>query len=170
MSAESGLKPAGDGNDRFIWDWLLRAADKPDEAWRDWSGPGVTLLRCDRSFAAVRIPPQLVHAALGTTDPAAIAEALACDLGGPVIHDGHATSNYYALIQWHAGMVWDGEDDTPCLARDHYLGVPHLNRTAPPGPHWVVSPRHDEQLCRLSTVRVFIARARKKLAPADSPS
>lgn len=157
------------GNDhRFLIGWLTRAADSPEQAHRDWAERGVTLLRCDRSFAAVRIPAHIMHAALDTDDPAAIADALAFDLGGPVIWDGHATSPYYALIQWHAGLVWDGAEDTPCLATNTYLGVPSLGHTEPPGPHWVVAPRRDGDLCRPSTVRTFIARARRKLAPVEA--
>lgn len=172
MSAERGLNPAGDkeprnaGTDRFIIEWLARAHPSPEQARREWTERGVALLPCGRQFAAVRIPPHLVHAALGTVDAQEIAESLAFDLGGPVIHDGRVTSSYYALIQWHAGLVWDGGEDAPCLATDTYLGVPRIERLRPPGPHWVVAPRRDGDVCRPSTVRTFIARARGKLADA----
>jgi hypothetical protein len=153
------------GDDRFIVEWLTRAADDPNRAHREWRAQGVTLLRCGHSFAAVRIPAALVRTAIGTSSPVFIAAALPFDLGGPVIHHT-PESPYYALIQWHAGLVWDGEDDTPCLAVDTYLGVPSLDRTDPPGPHWAVAPRFEADLCRPSTVRRFIARARAKTVDA----
>lgn len=155
------------GDTRFISEWLVRAHPSPDQARREWDAQGVALLPCGRQFAAVRIPATLVHAALGTDAPEAVAESLAFDLGGAVIHDGTITGPYYALIQWHAGVVWDCADDTRCLATpDHYLCVPHWSRRQPPGPHWVVAPRYEGDVCRPQTVRLFIARARKKLPPA----
>lgn len=170
MSAERGLNPAGDEHssvpDRFITEWLARAHPTPETARREWTDQGVALLPCGRAFAAVRIPHALVHAAIGTDNPQEIAEALPFDLGGPVIHDGY-TGYFYALIQHHAGLVWDGEEDTPCLGRESYLGVPSVGRMEPPGPHWVVAPRYDGDLCRPTTVRTFIARARLKLASAS---
>lgn len=156
---------------RFHTEWLLRAADDPGTAVREWRTHGVALLRCGKTFAAIRIPATLVHAALGTTDPQQIAAALPNALGGPAIWDGPEMP-VYALIQGHAGLVWDGRDDTPCLGQDPsldtYLGVPALDRLAPPGPHWVVPPRTDEQLCRPSAVRGFITRARAMLAAVES--
>lgn len=169
MSAERGLNPAGDEHssaaDRFITEWLARAHPTPETVRREWSTQGVALLPCGRAFAAVRIPAVLVHAAVGTEHLQEVTEALPFDLGGPVIHDSYS-GFYYALIQHHAGLVWDGEEDTPCLGRDSFLGVPSLSRQDPPGTHWVVTPRHDGDLCRPETVRKFIAQARLKLAPA----
>lgn len=157
--------------DRFHTEWLLRAADDPGTAVREWRTQGVAVLRCGRTFAAIRIPADLVHAALGTSDPAAVADRLPDALGGPAIWDGPEMP-VYALIQPHAGLVWDGANDTPCLGQDtsltQYLGVPALDRLTPPGPHWVVPPRGDEQLCRPSVVRAFITRARAMLAAVES--
>lgn len=146
-----------------IAEWLARAADDPHEAHREWDTQGVALLRCGRRFTAVRIPAAIVHAALDTTDPAVIAGALPFDLGGPAIADG---DRYYALIHGHVGMVWDEGDDVPCLGQDTYLGVPRLDRLQPPGTYWAVAPRYDGDVCRPSTVRLFIRRARKKLLTA----
>lgn len=165
MDAARGPSPVAD---QYILDWLARAADNHATARHEWATQDVALLRCGNTFAAIRIPGALVHAALDTDDPAAVREALVFDLGGPVIHDGHATSPYYALIQWHAGLVWDGGEDTPCLGRESYLGVPSLTRREPPGPHWAVAPRYDGDLCRPSTVRKLINRARKQLASAET--
>lgn len=161
----------GELGNRWQVEWLLRAADDPGDAVYEWRERGKTLLRCGRTFAAVRIPADLVHAALGTTDPVQIAALLPDALCGPVIWGGPETS-IYALIQAHAGLVWDGGDDTPCLGQDEnmetFLGVPALERISPPGDHWVVPPRNDEQLCRPERVRAFIARARANLAAVES--
>lgn len=146
-----------------IAEWLARAADDPEQARGQWTTQGVALLRCGRRFDAVRIPADLVHAALGTDEAPIIAAALPFDLGGPVILD---RSHYYALIFGHSGMVWDEGDDTPRLGPDTYLGVPRLDRMTPPGAHWVVPPQFDGDVCRPNTVRLFIARARTKLASA----
>lgn len=158
------------GTDRFITEWLLRGAESAEQARMEWQTQGVALVRCGRSFAAIRIPAHLVHAAAGTDDPESVRTRLECHLSGPVIHDGRERSAYYVLIQWHAGLVWDGEDDTPCLGSDTYIGVPQLGRCYPPGTHWVIEPRRDGDLCRPSVVREFIARARQRLAAAAEAS
>lgn len=150
--------------EQFTAQWLAKAADEPDRAFREWDEHGVTLLRCGRSFAAIRLPHDLVHAALAPEEPTA--EAIAFHLGGPLLHDGQHF--YFALIQWHAGLVWDDQEDTPCLAVDTYLGVPRLDRRTPPGSHWVVAPRYDGDLCRPETLRRFIASGRQKLTRADA--
>jgi hypothetical protein len=147
-----------------IVEWLARAADDPDRARREWADRGVTLLRCGKTFGVVRIPAALVHADMGAEFTS---EELRFHLGGPVIHDG-PESPYWVLIFGHAGLVWDGGEDTPSLDRDTYLGVPSLGRRTPPGPHWLVPPRFDGDVCRPETVRKFIARARRKLAAVEA--
>jgi hypothetical protein len=142
-----------------IVEWLARAADDPQQAHTEWATQGVTLLRCGKAFGAVRIPSHLVHAAMGDT---CTPDLLRFHLGGPVIHDT-PEGPYWTLIFGHAGLVWDEGDDVPSLGDNHYLGVPSLTRTAPPGPHWVVAPRYDGDVCRPETVRKFIAYARTKL-------
>ncbi|GHH30325.1 hypothetical protein [Streptomyces rubradiris] len=148
------------GTDRFIIEWLARAADDPGQAHQEWDRQGVALLRSGRSFSVVRIPANLVHAALGAEFTAA---ELASQLDGAVIHDG-PESPYWVLIRNHAGLVWDEGDDVPSLGTNHYLGVPSVARRTPPGLHWAVAPRFDGDVCRPSTLRTFIARARQQLA------
>ncbi|MCX4700443.1 hypothetical protein [Streptomyces sp. NBC_01373] len=99
----------------------------------------------------------LVYAALDSDDPGLVAEALSDRLRGPVIHDSRAAGpTYYALIQWHAGLVWDYNRSAPCLRDDTYLGVPRIDRREPPGTYWVVPPRYDGDLCRPQAVRDLV--------------
>ncbi|MFD4505520.1 hypothetical protein [Streptomyces sp. NPDC058457] len=73
---------------------------------------------------------------------------------------------YYVLINWGAGVVEqvDQDKDVPCLGVGSYLGVPRIDRREPPGPHWVVPPRHDGDLCRPAAVRFLVASGRQTLA------
>jgi hypothetical protein len=144
--------------------WLASAADDPHAAHNEWIERGVTLLRCNRIFGVVRIPAALLHAGMGGLDFSS--DDLRFHIGGPVIH--RPEGQYWVLIQSHAGLVWDEGADVPSLGADHYLGVPSLARTAPPGPHWVVPPRYEGDVCRPETLRKFIGYARKKLTPVDA--
>lgn len=155
------------GTDRFIIEWLARAADLPATARHEWQDRGVALLPCGRTFGAVRLPATLVHAAAGSDTTATVTAALRM-LDGPVIHDGRVTSPYYALVQAHAGLVWDGAEDTPALGPESYLGVPRLDWQEPPGPHWLIPPRREGDLCRPSLVREFIAAGRGVLAEVEA--
>jgi hypothetical protein len=152
--------------DRFITEWLARAhRTSPETAHTEWRTQGVALLRLGHQFSAVRIPQRLVHAAIGSTDMTEIAETLAARLQGPVIRDSLAVGvPYYALIQAHAGLVWDGGEDTPCLGDGTHLGVPHLSQISPPGTYWLVPPRFDGDLCRPEHVQRLVRDAQAAVA------
>ncbi|MFK4104520.1 hypothetical protein ACI2L1_31480 [Streptomyces sp. NPDC019531] len=143
--------------DRLIAEWLARAHPVPAQVLLEWSEHGVALLPLGRSFAAVRLTEALVNGALRPDAPDLVAKALAERLDGPVIHDYRtAGPTYYALIQWHAGLVWDYSETAPCLQSDTYLGVPRIGRREPPGTYWVVPPRYEGDLCRPQAVRDLI--------------
>ncbi|MFE0706806.1 hypothetical protein ACFW29_07070 [Streptomyces sp. NPDC058865] len=147
----------------FTADWLLRAHPVPEQARAEWHNQGVALLPLGRQFAAVRLTGTLVQTALGTKCPEQVAAALDERLDGPVIHDNRTTGpTYYALIQWHAGLVWDLGETAPCLCGDTYLGVPRLDRRQPPGTYWVVPPSYDGDLCRPQDVRDLIHEGRRQ--------
>ncbi|AZQ32141.1 hypothetical protein EJ357_47465 [Streptomyces cyaneochromogenes] len=59
-----------------------------------------------------------------------------------------------------------GANDTPLLATGSYLGVPALDRTTPPGTHWVTPPCHRNGLCPHDAVLDLILRARRALRAA----
>ncbi len=150
--------------DRLISEWLARAHPVPQQVRAEWSAQGVALLPLGKLFAAVRMHGDLVYAALDCHAPEQVTTAVRQSLDGPVIHD-HRTAGptYYALIQWHAGMVWDYGDTAPCLEGDTYLGVPRIDRREPPGTYWVVPPRYEGDLCKPQAVRALIDTGRREL-------
>lgn len=153
--------------DRLITEWLARAHPVPQQAHAEWSHQGVALLPLGGLFAAVRLPCELVQAAVGYEEPALIAAAIQEWLSGPVIHDHRtAGATYYALINWGAGVIQQLEqaEDAPCLGKGTYLGVPRIDRREPPGTYWVVPPRRDGDLCRPAAVRSLVAAGRCELA------
>lgn len=155
--------------DRLISEWLARAHPVPERALAEWSNQGVALLPLGQRFAAVRLSGALVHAALNSDEPRVVTEALSERLRGPVIHDNRtAGPTYYALIQWHAGLVWSYNRSAPCLRDDTYLGVPRIDRREPPGTYWVVPPRYEGNLCRPQAVRDLVDAGHRQLIQQTS--
>lgn len=149
--------------------WLATAHPTPSRAYTEWTEQGVALLPLGRRFNAIRIPGALVHAATGSDTPDRVAQAVSDALDGPVIHDQlTAGPTYYALVPYAPGISWLGANDTPLLGPDTYLGVPALNRTAPPGTYWVLPPRHRNHLCRHDAVFDLILTGRRQLRAAAS--
>lgn len=154
-----------DVTERTITNWLARAHPNPGQAHTEWREHHIALLPLGRTFSVIRIPERLVRASLDTTDLNRTASLLADRLQGPVIRDSRPMGTpYYALIQWHSGLVWDGDEDTPCLGDGAYMGVPRLDRVTPPGPYWLVPPRDADDLCRPEMVRALIREARAAVA------
>jgi hypothetical protein len=150
---------------RLIAEWLARAHPTPKQARQEWSMWGVALLPLGERFAAVKMASELVHAAIAADDPAQVPLALGDLLVGCVIYDRRtAGGTYYALIQWHAGVVWAHEAVAPCLGDGTYLGVPHVDRRAPPGSYWMVAPRYEGDLCRPGAVAALVETGRQRLA------
>ncbi|MEU2713352.1 hypothetical protein [Streptomyces sp. NPDC007205] len=115
--------------DRAVAEWLARAHPTPERARVEWATQGVALLPLGVRFAAVRMPGDVVHAAVGSRDPDQVAPALGESLGGSIIYDRRALGeSYYALIQAHAGLVWAYGDIVTCLGEGTYLGVPRLDQ------------------------------------------
>ncbi len=153
--------------DGYITGWLTRTlpAGKRQQAQHEWAKRGVALLPLGARFSVVRLPERLVHAALGTSDPATVAAELPERLGGAIIHDTYSYGHpYYPLIQWHAGIAWDGGADAPCLGEGTYMGIPHIRRTAGPGTYWLAPPRREGDLCRADAVQELVQRARAAAA------
>ncbi|MFD4631435.1 hypothetical protein ACFVYR_21320 [Streptomyces sp. NPDC058284] len=89
-----------------------------------------------------------MRAAVRSTDPEVVAARLAQQLDGPVIYDGRTMGGtYYALTRRRRKGTWRHQDVAPWLGVDTFLGVPRLDRTEPPGTHWVVVPRFEGDLC-----------------------
>ncbi|WP_051820064.1 hypothetical protein [Streptomyces sp. NRRL S-920] len=119
---------------------------------------GVALLPLGQRFEVARLPERLVLAAMCTTDPQRIAVLLGRALNGPVIYDNLAMGGmYYALTRPRTGRAWEHKNVPPCLGAGSYLGVPRLDRTEPPGLHWVIPPRFEGDLCEPATVAALIS-------------
>lgn len=150
----------------LIIEWLAHDHNDPAQAKEQWLEQGVALLPLGVSIAAVRLTGDLVRAATGTDDPEQIAVTLAEMLDGAVISDRDV---YYALINGHAGLVWDMEKDAPCLGKGVYLGVPALDRTTQGSrsPYWVLPPRREGDFCRADYVRRLVIAGKLGLHPAE---
>ncbi|QZZ26500.1 hypothetical protein [Streptomyces sp. ST1015] len=137
-----------------IWEWFADSCPEGTELSRE-AGATVSLLPLG-VIAAVRMNARLVHAAAGTSDPAALRGRLAQELSGPVIHHPYSAGHpYYALTPCRQAE-WPLPDHAAYLAAGTWLGLPDLDRRGPSGVHWVVPPRYRGDLCRLDHVGEFI--------------
>ncbi|GAB2845959.1 hypothetical protein GCM10027074_11030 [Streptomyces deserti] len=151
--------------ERAIAEWLARSHPAPEQVRREWAAQGVALLPLGGRFATVRMPSEVVHAAVRSKDRDEVAVALGELLGGSVIHDRRvAGGTYYALIEAHAGLVWAYGDIATCLGRGTYLGVPRIDRQQPPGTYWVVPPRYEGDLCAPRSIVALVEGGRARLA------
>ncbi|MFC9845449.1 hypothetical protein ACFWFF_05185 [Streptomyces sp. NPDC060223] len=150
--------------ERAIAEWLTWEHPVPAQVWTEWTTHGVALLPLGKRFAAVRMPMDVVHAALDTDQPTQVASLLEQLLCGPVVHDRRVVGvTYYALIQWNADLVWAHDEIAPCLGRGIYLGVPRIDRRKPPGTYWVVAPKYAGNLCAPHAVASLIEAGRQRL-------
>nr|WP_285562305.1 hypothetical protein [Streptomyces hygroscopicus] len=158
--------------DRAIGEWLARVHPAPEQARAEWTTQGVALLPLGVRFAAVRMPEDVVHAAVDFCDRDQVACAVGELLGGSIIYDRRASGGtYYALIQADAGLAWAYEAIATCLGRGTYLGVPRLDQQQPPGTYWVVPPRYEGDLCAPRAIVSLITRGRSRLPdPASMQS
>ena len=74
--------------------WLTSTTRHPDIAEKDWAAGRPAILRTGILYDAVRMPMELVHAAVWSTVPAVVSGALAEVLDGPVVC--HPGQWYYA--------------------------------------------------------------------------
>ncbi|MEU4998178.1 hypothetical protein [Streptomyces sp. NPDC021622] len=140
-------------------EWLARAQQEPGHAWHEWAETGVALLPLGRRFVAPRLAEALVHAAVGTRAPGAVATCLEELLDGPVIYDDRTMGGtYYPLMGLLRGQVWKHQAVAPLLAEGTYLGVPRIGRK-PPGTQWAVPPRRAGDLCEPAAVDALITLA-----------
>ncbi|MFD8914223.1 hypothetical protein [Streptomyces sp. NPDC059575] len=153
--AQPAVLPSRSDPPDAVRDWLAGAHPSPQQARREWTRCGIALLPLGPRFDAVRIPGDLLHAAVGSGD---VGDAL----NGPVIHDVRTLGpTYWALVPHQDG--WPGEPETPLLSHGTYLGVPDLTVSGPPGSFWVTPPRRQHRLCRAEDVLALIAHGRREL-------
>jgi hypothetical protein len=144
-----------------VSEWLATAHPEPERPAREWGHYGMALLPLGTSFAAVRLGGDLVQAALGPAHPDHRARVLAELLDGPIIYDPWRgrQGTYYALVPWPEQDEWRHGVHAERLGPDVYLGVPRLDRTEPPGPHWAAAPRYSGDLCCPQSLSALVTRA-----------
>ncbi|MGW4300445.1 hypothetical protein ACWEHT_11770 [Streptomyces sp. NPDC004646] len=134
--------------------WLSGAHAQPQVVLQSWARFGSALLPLGGRIAAVRIPADILHTALGSADEKVIAAVARDELRGPIVAGafGHQRA-YWALAPWRPLTSWpDFLTDTPYLGPGHHLTVPALTRVSPPIPYWVAPPRYRYDLCSLEHV------------------
>lgn len=129
--------------------WLASSLGDPSSALQDWQDGRPAIVRSGVKFDAVRMPQELVHAAAASSAGDVIAATLAEILDGPVIRDPY--SWFYALVPPQTTETWLSPRAT-VLGRGAWLGVPRVDRTAPPGVHWAVPPVRVGWLCTPTAV------------------
>lgn len=152
--------------------WLLSAHPAPGQAREEWSSRGgMALLPLGTPFCAVRIPERLVHAAVGSKDPAVIDAVLAQALcGGPVICDPRGR-RYYALVPASTAVKWR-QPGAECLGRGTYLGVPRpdaVDRNAHAwASYWSVPMPSAAEVCTPDAVAQLVAVGNFRVATEGS--
>ncbi|MFD3516184.1 hypothetical protein [Streptomyces sp. NPDC058657] len=145
--------------------WLAHAHSVPPQAWAEWADKRVAMLPLGHRFDAVRIPADVLYAAILNVRPAAVSKLLEQLLGGPVIQDAE---------RWFYPLVPVGRADrrqSPAaeyLGQGAWLGVPRIDQLAPPRSYWVVPVREPGRLCNLARVAELVAVGAARLAGATS--
>ncbi|MFJ1746126.1 hypothetical protein ACIOJD_07760 [Streptomyces sp. NPDC088116] len=144
-----------------ISQWLTSTTRHPDIAEKDWAAGRPAILRTGIIYDAVRMPMELVHAAVWSTVPDVVGGALAEVLDGPVVcHPGRW---YYALVPPGTCEVWR----SPVAAargRGGWLGIPRVDRTAPApvDPYWAVPVARIDRLCLPAAVNELLRVGRER--------
>ncbi|WP_328930680.1 hypothetical protein OG429_40790 (plasmid) [Streptomyces sp. NBC_00190] len=154
---------------RTMADWLAGSHARPEQVRAEWRERGIAVLPIGSAFDAVRLPEQLVHAAVGdrALGQAYTDFALEVHLDGPVIHDGHGR-NYYALVPAGTVSAWRSAAGAECLGLGTHLGVPALDvhEYGPTHPvYWAaVGPR--PAYCDPASVALLVRIGAARLAEA----
>ncbi|RDG34542.1 hypothetical protein [Streptomyces corynorhini] len=140
--------------------WLASSTEHPERAYEDWKRGTPAVLRTGVRFDAVRMPPQLVHAALGTATADDLPAALKGQLDGPVIADW--ATCYYALVPVGTCAAWREPVGT-MRGAGGWVGVPRLDQRGPDGVHWITPAAAPGHLCRPDYVAALLHRGRARL-------
>ncbi|RWZ77882.1 hypothetical protein EQK42_00725 [Streptomyces albidoflavus] len=139
------------------------------ETVRRWVAAAVAAGTARRpGFAAFGLPEDIVHAAVGTTDPDAVACLLGASLDGPIYQ---YAGQYFAIVPPGAPPL---PLDDVGLYRGDELDLPGAHQQAPAdGAYWVTTPSSAESRCRVPDVaRLAVrgrVRAREEAARAVRP-
>ncbi|MEU8886754.1 hypothetical protein [Streptomyces sp. NPDC048442] len=134
-------------------EWLAHAHSVPPQARAEWADQRLAMLPLGKRFDAVRIPADVLHAALITPHPAAEGPLLEQLLGGPVIQDDERW--VYPLVPLGGAVRWRSRA-AAYLGHGSWLGVPQVDQLAPPGAYWVVPMCEPGRLCALARVAELV--------------
>ncbi|MFJ5223638.1 hypothetical protein [Streptomyces sp. NPDC088400] len=141
--------------------WLASTTRHPEIAEQDWRDGRPAILRTGIIYDAVRMPMELVHAAVQSTVPDEVARALTEALDGPVVcHPGRW---HYALVPPGTCEIWM----SPVAAirgRGGWLGIPRVDRTKPTpvDPYWAVPVERIGRLCLPAAVAELLHIGRER--------
>ncbi|MYZ35481.1 MULTISPECIES: hypothetical protein [unclassified Streptomyces] len=153
--------------ERAIARWLLSSSHAPEIPSKDWDDGKPAIIRTGGAFDAVRMPQELVHAAVGLTDPAEVSVALAEVLDGPVIC--HPGSWYYALVPTGTCETWRS---ALAVVRGSggWVGIPRVDRTEPTAvaAYWAVPVERTDKLCDPAAVAELLGVGRERIEGRES--
>ncbi|MFF3749838.1 hypothetical protein ACFYYH_05150 [Streptomyces sp. NPDC002018] len=147
--------------------WLASSIQTPDFAFDDWANGQPAVLRMGRIMDAVRMPQELVYAAIGSNTPAAVSRALAEILRGPVIC--HPGQWLYALVPPRTAETWRSPHAV-VRGSGGWLGVPRPDLTEPSAvsTYWAVPLARTGNLCNPEAVAKLLADGQSCLEGTDS--
>lgn len=143
--------------------WLLAAARSTAQAIAEWRDSGAAWMLPGALFAAVFVPAEVVHAALGVKGPRHAAALLSEELDGPVFYRPQALGRgdaYVVLLPASAARTWRAQC-TVVHAPRALLLVPSPDRTEPSTrePWWVLPPDGPGTLCTPDLLASLVSRA-----------
>jgi hypothetical protein len=142
-------------------DWLAHAHVTEGAAHSEWATHRLAVLPLGVRFDAVRIPVEVLYAAILDVRPAGVSPLLEQLLGGPVIQD--ADRWFYPLVPVGPAARWQFRA-AAYLGKGAWLGVPQVTLLAPPGAYWVVPVREPGRLCDLARVAELVSVGAARLA------
>ncbi|MFD3517689.1 hypothetical protein [Streptomyces sp. NPDC058657] len=135
-------------------DWLASAHGTPPQVWAEWAAEGIAHLPLGVRFDAVRIPADVLYAAIINDTPAGVAPRLEELLGGPVIQD--AERWFYPLVPVGRADRWQSPA-ARYLGQGEWLHVPRVTQLAPLEAYWAVPMQAPGRLCDLQGVAELVA-------------
>ncbi|MFG2950493.1 hypothetical protein [Streptomyces adustus] len=128
--------------------WLLRAAPSPQTAAMEWARHCVAVLAAGQKWDVVRVPYAVLHPDFGldTTPDKLRHQVSELKMSGSMFCDPYRPY-LYVMVPPGTDKTWP-YDSSPagveCLGGTrpfiHHVGVPSLDRLAPPGLFWLIPP------------------------------
>ncbi|MEU7323447.1 hypothetical protein ABZ682_23280 [Streptomyces griseoviridis] len=143
--------------------WLLDAADDEVKARQEWCAGDVALLRCGRSFSAIRVPLMLVQAAADSEAREQVAAYLHEALLGGAAFVARGARSVYCLIPASTPDKYR-VPDCEHLRRDSYLGVPFPATPQSTRSYWLVKPAAPDSVSVFDSVAQMVTVGRSRAA------